>query len=468
MPKCKWHNHSVSNERFRSLPSVDQLLGLSASLVAREGRARTVTALRSALGSARANVADGGPAPTVADLIAAAQSQLLTDEMARKDFGVINATGVILHTNLGRAPLSLAAQQAVNEVARSYSPLEYDLETGERGTRGWAVASLLRELLGCEDALVVNNCASATMLMLTALAHGKPVVIARGQLVEIGGGFRVPEIMAQSGALLREVGTTNRVRLQDYAAALDESPGDGSALLHVHPSNFKMIGFTQEVSIADLGGLVRERTIPVLLLQDLGSGALVDTSVFGLSREPMVHDGVLAGADVVCFSGDKLLGGPQAGILVGKRASIGRIRKHPLARAMRADKLTIAALDATLTHYVRGEAQLHVPVVRMMAASPSSIHNRATALVRQLPSWAGANGLTLSIIEGSSTVGGGSLPGETLPTALVACHGSKPDVLAKALRTGRTPVIARIHNGSVVLDLRTVLDDDHLLAALVE
>ena len=355
--------------------------------------------------------------------------------------------------------------------ARDYSPLEFDLTTGTRGKRGAHVEELLCELTGAQAALVVNNCAFATVLMLAAHAAGKGVVISRGQLVEIGGGFRVPDVMAQSGAKLIEVGTTNRVHLQDYADAISKERLENrdleiGAILRVHSSNFKIIGFTSEVALEDLAALVARNSPitnnqqPITLLDDLGSGTLLDTSQFGLSREPMPQDSVQAGADVICFSGDKLLGGPQAGLLVGKREAIERCRKHPLARAFRADKFTLAALAATLLHYARGEAQREVPVVRMMALRKEEIAARAEQMRLEIGDWRLGHEISVVLVDGDSTVGGGSLPGDTLPTTLIALESVQPDALLAKLR--EVGVIARIKDKRVLLDLRTVLDDNAL------
>lgn len=454
------------HEHLRQLPSVNELLLAANGLVEQEGHDRTVKALRAALEHARATIKTGAPLPSHADLIAQARASLQSS-MVNGQWSIINATGVIIHTNLGRAPLSTAAQAAMLAVAQDYSPLEFDMSTGERGPRGAAVEQLLCELTGAEAALVVNNCAAATVLMLAALAHGQGVVISRGQLVEIGGGFRVPDIMAQSGARLIEVGTTNRVRREDYADAL-HGDTNASAILRVHSSNFKMIGFVKEVPIDELVAVAQQvatdEVRPVVVLDDLGSGALLNTGAFGLSREPMPQDSVGAGVDVTCFSGDKLLGGPQAGLLVGRREAIARCRKHPLARAFRADKFTLAALGATLLHYARGEAEREVPVIRMLALSQAAIAARAEQMLLAVGEGLRARGLSASLATGESTVGGGSLPGETLPTTLIALEGTAPDVLLAELRA--RGVIARIKDGRVLLDLRTVLDDGALVGRL--
>jgi L-seryl-tRNA(Ser) seleniumtransferase len=365
---------------------------------------------------------------------------------------------VILHTNLGRAPLSRAAREAMLS-ASAYCALEYDLERGARGKRDQHAESLLRRLTGAEAALVVNNNAAAVLLTLAALARGREVVISRSQLVEIGGGFRVPEVMKQSGARLVEVGTTNRTHLTDYETALTDRT---ALILLAHHSNFKIIGYTTEPSLSELVSLGRIRGIPVA--HDLGSGALLDTALYGLGHEPTVQESLLAGASVVCFSGDKLLGGPQAGILVGEKDLLDRMRRHPLARALRPDKLCLAALSATLTHYLKDEAPAQVPVWQMMAATPDSLRRRAEG-------WASRLGAG-EVIAGQSTVGGGSLPEETMPTWLLAFPVSRPNALASRLRRASPPVIARVEDGRLALDPRTVLPEqdapllDQLVAVL--
>ena len=442
--------------------------------------------------------------PTAAEIIGQARSALQASLDTRHS-PLVNATGVIIHTNLGRAPLSTAAQAAMLAAAQDYSPLEFDMQSGQRGKRGAHVEQLLCEITGAEAALIVNNCAFATVLMLGALAAGKGVLISRGQLVEIGGGFRVPDVMKQSGAILIEVGTTNRVHRRDYEDALEDgrqTTDDGrstedfagttvGAILRVHSSNFKIIGFTSEVSLEELVEVAHAQSpqapraplhplrLAPYVLDDLGSGALYDTAQFGLSHEPTVQESVQAGADVIAFSGDKLLGGPQAGILVGKREAIERCRKHPLARAFRADKFTLAALGATLLHYARGEAQRAVPIVRMMALTKDAIRARAEWMRETLGGWALERGLTLGLVDGESTVGGGSLPGETLPTVVLAL-GNATDGTLDSRRTSspftaesllvalrEVGVIGRIKDGRVLLDLRTVLDDGALVERLL-
>ncbi|MEJ5202638.1 MAG: L-seryl-tRNA(Sec) selenium transferase, partial [Anaerolineales bacterium] len=359
---------------------------------------------------------------------------------------VINATGVILHTNLGRAPLSRSALQAIRGMSAGYCSLEYRLNTGQRGERSEHVETLIKMLTGAEAALVVNNNAGAILLALSALARRRQVIVSRTQLVAIGGGFRVPEIMRQSGARLVEVGTTNQVRLEDYKEALRDST---ALLLHVHHSNFKIIGFMEEPSLSDLVELGKRYEIPVI--DDLGSGALLDTARFGLAHEPMVQESLAAGAELVCFSGDKLLGGPQSGILVGRAELIQKIKRHPLARPLRADKLCLAALSATLLHYLKDEAEREIPVWQMITATPEELKARATHWKNILQAG--------EVIPGESTIGGGSLPGETLPTFLLALSVSHPALFLKRLREVKPPIIARILDNRVVLDPRTVTPD---------
>jgi L-seryl-tRNA(Ser) seleniumtransferase len=378
---------------------------------------------------------------------------------------VINATGVIINTNLGRSPLSQEALQAVQRVAGGYTNLEYELEAGERGSRHSHISALLCELTGAEAALVTNNNAAAVLLALSTLAAGREVIISRGQLVEIGGGFRVPDVMRQSGCQLVEVGTTNRTRQSDYAAAITERT---ALLLTVHPSNFQIVGFTESTLVEALAELAHQQGL--LLMDDLGSGCLLASEHYGLGHEPMPQESIASGADVVCFSGDKLLGGPQAGILVGKAAVLKRISRHPLMRAMRIDKMTLAALEATLRHYQREEAETSIPIWRIISASPGSIAGRAASWVSKLQKY----GIPARMQRGESTVGGGSLPGETLPTTLLALDAGNVsiplDELAKRLRLRSLPLIVRILRDALLIDPRTVLEeqDDEVVQALVE
>jgi L-seryl-tRNA(Ser) seleniumtransferase len=373
---------------------------------------------------------------------------------------VINATGVIIHTNLGRAPLSKAAVKAVQEAA-SYSNLEYNLEAGERGSRYNHAVDVLRKVTGCEDALVVNNNAAALVLLLSGLARDKEVVVSRGQLVEIGGGFRIPEIMAQSGARLVEVGTTNRTYVSDYADAIND---DTAMVMRVHASNFRVVGFVTSPVIAELVEVGHARG--VLVADDIGSGALLDTSTYGLAQEPTVQASLRAGVDACLFSGDKLLGGPQCGVIVGTWAVIERLKRHPLARALRVDKMTLAALEVTLLHYLKGEAEREVPVWRMISMSAEEIEVRARKWAARLSK----GGVKCEVVTGESAVGGGSLPGETLPTRLVSISPAvEAGDFAARLRGASTPVIARVEEGRVLLDPRTVLEEqaEGLLEAIL-
>ena len=435
-------------ESLARLPSVDKLLAHpeAETLVASFGHALTVDALRVVLDDARASIRAGSIVPE-ADALMASASARLREWVTPRPRPVINATGVIIHTNLGRAPLSDDALAAMSAASSGYSDLEYDLSGGERGHRMAAVEDILRRITGAESALVVNNNAGAVLLVLIAHAAGREVVISRGQLIEIGGGFRIPEVLAQSGATLVEVGTTNRTHRRDYEAALNDNT---AVILRAHSSNFRVVGFTAEVSIAEMVELGKSRGVPVI--DDLGSGALLDTAAYGLMHEPMPQESLAAGAALVCFSGDKLLGGPQAGIVIGQTRYVEPLKRHPLARALRADKLCLAALSATLTHYLKREAEIKVPVWRMISMPLDEIAKRAKHWARKLRQ----AGIEVLVIKGRSTVGGGSLPGETLPTWLVAIACESPDELAARLRRNDPPVVARIEEGRLVLDPRTV------------
>jgi L-seryl-tRNA(Ser) seleniumtransferase len=431
---------------LRDLPSVERLLQMepATGLIALFGRSLTLQALRERLEAARSEIRSGSASPEPADLLAQARRDLETWLLPSLD-PVINATGVILHTNLGRAPLSRSARDALL-AASGYCALEYDLERGARGKRDQHAEGLLNRLTGAEAALIVNNNAAAVLLCLTALARAREVVISRSQLVEIGGGFRVPEVMKQSGARLIEVGTTNRTHLDDYEAALTDRT---ALILQAHHSNFKIIGFTTEPSLADLVSLGRRRGVSVV--HDLGSGALLDTAAYGLGHEPTVQESLQSGAAVVCFSGDKLLGGPQAGILVGEKGMLEKMRRHPLARALRPDKLTLSALAATLVHYLKDEAKAEIPVWQMLSAAPEELRGRAD-------SWKAHLGQG-EVAPGQSTVGGGSLPEEVLPTWLLTLSVARPNALAARLRRSAPPVIARVDDDRLALDPRTVLPE---------
>jgi len=442
---------------LRGLPSVDKLLRAprAEAWVDDFGRPLVVDALRDALAGARRRAHLGEPLPDEEALLDAARRKL-EFWVAPTLRAVINASGVIIHTNLGRAPLSPEALEAARTVSVGYSNLEYDLEKGRRGSRLLHAERLLTRLTGAEAALVVNNNAAAVLLALTALARRRRVVIARSQLVEIGGGFRIPDVMKQSGAVLVEIGTTNRVHLHDYQQAIAEQPI--KLVMRAHRSNFAIIGFTAEPELRDIVRVSHEAGLPVL--DDLGSGSLLDTAPYGLAHEPMVQESLEAGADLVCFSGDKLLGGPQAGIIVGRADLMAKLKKHPLARAVRADKLALSALSATLLHYLKGEALEKIPIWRMIAASPDDVKARAQGWATQL-----GRG---EVIPGESTVGGGSLPGESLPTFLLALDLPHVNRLLQRLRENDPPVIGRAQDGKAVFDPRTVLpeQEDALLRAL--
>ncbi len=389
---------------------------------------------------------DPKPALPSLDLIITRAESILTTWTASTLIPVVNATGVILHTNLGRAPLSTATIRAMDVISRGYSNLEFDLGSGKRGSRLLHAESLLQKLTGAEAALVVNNCASAVLLVLSALANKKRAVIARSQLVEIGGGFRVPDVMKQSGAKLVEVGTTNKIHLSDYQEALTESTG---LVMRAHRSNFKLVGFTEEPELNDIANIAHKAGVPVV--DDLGSGALYDTVKYGLAHEPTVQESMQAGADVILFSGDKLLGGPQAGIIIGKKPLLDKVKRHPLARAVRADKACLAGLSATLLHYLKDEAEREVPILRMMSLTLKQVQGRAEAWRAELEQGA--------VVKGESTVGGGSLPGESIPTFLLELNVKSAEKFLHALRKNNPPIIARTENDKVLLDPRTVLPE---------
>lgn len=456
--------------RLRSLPSVDEARrALAARLdlagVPAPSNSAMVDAVRAAIEQSRQAILAGERAPTHDETVTGAM-KLLQDQARPLLRQVINAGGAILNTNLGRAPLSARAIQRISAIAAGYSNLELDLDSGDRGSRQSHVRDLLRSLTSAEDALVVNNNAAATLVTLAALAAGREVIVSRGELVEIGGGFRVPDILAQSGARLVEVGTTNRVRIGDYASAIH---AETALILSVHPSNFRIVGFTESPSISELATLAHSRDLP--LARDLGSGALLDTARWGLAHEDSVIDCVRAGVDVTCFSGDKLLGGPQAGVIAGKSALLERIERHPLMRAVRSDKLTLAALEATLQSYRDGSAISDLPLWRAISYSLDEIKTRARRWARELE----GSAINATVVAGETTIGGGSLPGETLPTALcaISAHDAGAEVdldeFARQLRLGDTAVIARIARDQVLFDPRTVLpdQDNALLEAIV-
>jgi len=463
---------------FRSIPSIEQLRQRPAIRVleAQFGADATIDALRAGAAAAREAIAAAGAsigdAGVVIARIETLAAERLGDVFRPSLQPVINATGVIIHTNLGRAPLAPAAIERMAEIGRGYATLEYDVARGERGRRDVHAESLLCRLTGAEAAVVVNNNAAATLLVLAALASGREVVVSRGELVEIGGGFRVPDVMAQSGALLREVGTTNKTRVSDYAAAISDRT---ALILRVHPSNFRIEGFTERPNLDELISLGRRLGVPVA--EDLGSGHLAGSDTRRSSgaaghpldrREPAVEASIEAGVDVCCFSGDKLLGGPQSGIIIGRAALLEQIRRHPLMRALRVDKLTYGALEATLAEYAAGRAATTVPVQRMLTMTAAQIRARAASLAAQLNTM---SGWRAELSESVSTVGGGSAPGIELPTWVVAIEkqGLTLNALEERLRHLAPPLIARIEKDRLLLDLRTVLpDQDPEIPALMK
>ena len=438
---------------YRNLPSVEAVVasaGLKA-LASRYQHSWVVNLVRGAIAEAREAIRSGCPAPTLEDIVSSVAKTVYRATRTRPTL-VINATGVIIHTNLGRAPLSEEAVEAMEEAAGRYSDLELDLAQGRRGSRQAHLQPVLRQLTGGEASFVVNNNASAVLLGLSALANGKEVIVSRGEAVEIGGGFRIPDVLAQSGATLVEVGTTNRTYASDYEAAVTPNT---AAFMKVHASNFRVTGFTHTCETVELVEIGKRHDIPVL--HDVGSGCLLDTEEFGLVHEPTPQESIAAGASLVFFSGDKLLGGPQAGIVVGQSALVQRLERHPLARAVRIDKMSLAALSATLLHYLKSEARSKIPIWQMIGSSQSELLKRAEAWQKEI-------GDRAAVAQGLSTIGGGSLPGETLPTWLVAmdCDGltGGADGLMASLRSCQPPIIARIEGDRVVLDPRTVPFDE--------
>lgn len=459
----KDHAMTGSPDSRRQLPSVNRLLDdpAVAALLAVHPRARVVAALRGTLDVMREHIAAGGAAPVAADIIQAAAAALSTRERERLR-PVINATGILLHTGLGRAVLPRAAAAALSELDRCCN-LQIDLATGTRGRRNYETEQLLCELTGAEAAMVVNNNAAATLLILAALCAGREVVVSRGQLIEIGGSFRLPDCVHQSGARLVEVGTTNKTHLRDYAAALNENT---AAVMRVNPSNYRVVGFTAEVSVAELVSLKREKDL--LVIDDLGCGALVGLERFGLEHEPTVGESIAAGADLVCFSGDKLIGGPQAGIIAGRAGLVQRIRKHPLTRMLRVDKCTDIALEHTLRLFLDPDHLPETnPTYTMLATPLEMLHRRARSIQRRVRQKAAS--ATVRIIEGESALGGGSLPATPIRTWLIALTlpGLSSGELAARLRSCEPPVITRIADDVVVLDMRTLLPGEDMEVARV-
>jgi L-seryl-tRNA(Ser) seleniumtransferase len=457
----------MSDNPYRRVPSVTQVLAAPAvqPLTAVHGRERVVAAVRSSIAELRQRLSQGEAVDgdTSPDAVAAGVALRLEREERPPLRRVINATGIVLHTNLGRAPVADEAARAAHEAARGYLNLELDLETGKRSSRQNAVREELRKLTGAESATAVNNNAAATVIVLRALCAGREVILSRGQLIEIGGSFRIPEILAVSGATLREVGTTNITRLSDYERAVGPTTG---AIMRIHPSNYRVGGFTRSVPLAELVALGKKHNLPVI--DDVGSGALIDFGRFGFTGEPVVRESVAAGADLVLFSGDKLLGGPQAGVIVGRRELIQRVEKDPLMRAFRLDKMTLAALAATLRLYrTEDEALRSVPVLRMLATPEEELRRRAEALAAAL---VGVNGLSAEVRRDEAYVGGGSLPEQTMPSWVVAVSaaGLSDEELAQRLRRGEPAVVGRLQQGRLLLDVRTVLpgQDAELVEAL--
>ena len=454
----------MKQDILRRLPSVEELMSIEevARLTDEHDRSLVVDVVRSVVDSVRSEIIhsdepaklESAAAP---ENLAARAVSAMQAKFAPSLRHAINAAGIILHTGLGRAMMPQAAIDAVNDVVKGYCTLATDIETGQRASRDIHFSDLLCEVTGAEAATVANNNAAATMLVLNTLAQGKEVIISRGQLVEIGGSFRMPDVMESSGAIMREVGTTNKTHLRDYANAINENTG---AIIRVHMSNYRIVGFFEEPSVEELAKLAAKHSIP--LIDDLGSGALVDLSQYGLESEPMIRDSMKAGVDVACFSGDKLIGGPQAGVIVGKANYIKAIKKNPLARALRVGKMEVAALEATLRLFLDpGKLEQRHPTYRMLSLGVGELAARAKAVGNNLASAAAE----ISVIEGSSQVGSGSVPAEMLPTALLSVKPAamSAEALAKRLRRNAPPIFARIHQEAVLFDFRTIQPNEDAL-----
>lgn len=469
MAKAEGSDPSI---RLKDLPSIDELLQTPTgkTIAAKAGRALAVSLARKAVKELRSSilspderdsVTDWGP---IARLVESRMADDLREELRSGVRHVINATGVIIHTNLGRSPLSENAKNALVNEASHYCTVELDIETGKRGKRGDRAERLICELTGAEAAIIVNNCAAAAFFVLTAFGNGKEVIISRGELVEIGGDFRVPDVLSRSGAILREVGTTNRTKLRDYENAIGSESG---MILRVHPSNYRVIGFTEAPKLSELARVAKKHGL--ILFEDAGSGALFDLSEFGLGDEPVISRSIADGADIVCFSGDKLLGGPQAGIIAGKKDLIATLRRHPLYRVLRLDKLAYAALEATLDTYLREKQYDEIPVLRMLSMDTEQILNRSLSAVEKIREMTGT-GLGIDIVQGESVIGGGSAPDLKPRTWLITLSSTNRSVddLETRLRAFEPPVIARIAEDKVVIDLRTVFEDEEskLIAAV--
>ncbi len=460
---------SVKESPLRQIPSVDKLISAEGAevLIGDYGRNVVVEAARTVLKELRLKMKKTKGSPLhkrelAQEAILKKIKEHLREKMSPSLTKAINATGVILHTGLGRAVLPREAQSGIKNVMEGYCTLATDIKTGQRGHRDVHLNDLLCELTGAEAANVVNNNAAATMLILNTMAKGKEVIVSRGQLVEIGGSFRLPEVMEASGAILKEIGTTNKTHLRDYTAAISEETG---AMMRVHHSNYRILGFTEEPSVEELAELARKHNIP--LIDDLGSGALVDLKDFGIETEPLVQRSIKAGVDVACFSGDKLIGGPQAGIIVGKASIIQRIRKNPLSRALRVGKLTIAGMEATLRLFLSRE-KLHDshPVYRMFSLSLKEVEKRAKKVAKEFQSQI-ADKSEITIIDGGSQVGSGSVPVETIPTKLLRIKPASVSAenLARKLRHYKPPIFTRIQKDSVLFDFRTIQEDEDTIVS---
>jgi L-seryl-tRNA(Ser) seleniumtransferase len=443
---------------LRAIPSVDEILRTNAGrLVDREfGRDASLRMARAVADEIRRSVDSKADRAEILDFIENKLLSKLATVKAERLQKVINATGVIIHTNLGRSPLSEDAVEAITRSASGYCNVELDVETGERGRRGASAEILLAEIAGAEDAVIVNNCAAAALLVLAALASSGEVIVSRGELVEIGGDFRIPDVLEQSGCRLREVGTTNRTKLADYERAICSAT---KAILRVHPSNYRITGFTETPDLESLADLSRRNSL--ILFEDAGSGALVDLSEHGLGDEPVIRQSISAGVDIVAFSGDKLVGGVQAGLIAGKKELVEKVRRHPLYRAVRVDKMVYAAVEATLGSFARAQAFGEIPTLRMLSLTFEEIDGRARKLVDMMNKLSFSE-ISCEIIQGESAIGGGAGTGVTLVTSLVAVSHSTltADELAAAFRRVETPVVARISDGRLLLDLRTVPEKD--------
>lgn len=449
----------MTKELLRSLPKIDEIIKLSQcnDLINKYTRNIVIRELRNSIEVYRQKILKGeiNFSPLIEDIIERSKNNI-HNKYKVNFIRVVNGTGVIIHTNLGRSILSDDAMNALRNVCSYYNNLEYNVDSGERGSRYSHVEGIIKEVTGAEDAIVVNNNAAAIMLVLNSICEEKEVIVSRGQLVEIGGSFRIPEVMKFSRANLVEVGTTNRTHVEDYENAISENT---AAFLKVHSSNFKIVGFTKEVTLKELVNLAEKNNIPII--EDIGSGVLIDLSKYGLEKEPTIMESVTAGADIITFSGDKMLGGPQAGIIVGKKKYIDKIKKNQLLRALRVDKFTLVALETTFRHYLFNEEHEKIPTINMMTIDKGKLKRRSRKLMRKLASL--KNIFVLKIEEGESTIGGGSMPDSKLSTYLIkiSCIYLSEDILEKKLRENSIPIICRIHKNSICIDVRTLLEDDY-------